>query len=63
MKNITTQEAVKKLTSELKKDEGFYQSYQANIAMAFYDAFDLKKDLHANANEGAKKFLDFWINQ
>lgn len=62
---ITTKEAVEKLTQELKKDEGFFISYQANIAMAFKDEYDRceKKyknshDIHTIANAAAKNFLN-----
>ena len=31
------EDAVNKLREELRNDEGFYYSYQSNIAMTFYD--------------------------
>lgn len=72
MKNeITTKQAVDKLTSELRADKDFYFAYQSNIAMSFYDAMKprLEKgdfnsaDLQMVANEGAVKFMEMWINQ
>jgi hypothetical protein len=36
---MITKLAVKWLTWQLRKDEGFWIAYQANIAMSFYDRF------------------------
>jgi len=65
---MKTEEAVKKLTSEIKKDNGLRESYKANIAMAFYDECvrnqvddDLPLELlHKIANKAADNFLDNW---
>ena len=68
---MTTKEAVNHLTAELKKDADFRRTYEANIAMAFVDAFNKangnKKEflkylfyengLHEIANEAADNFL------
>lgn len=60
--------AVETLTKALKESESFYYSYQANIAMAFFDEYAKNKknymnrgDIHKVSNQAAKNFLDFWI--
>jgi hypothetical protein len=57
----------------LRKDEGFYNAYKSNIAMAFYDECrwaglvntkqegDEKKSIHKIANRAATRFIDMWI--
>lgn len=62
MNNITTKEAVEKLCKELKEDESYYDSWQANIAMAFLDTFNEEhpqklSSIHAIANNAADRFL------
>ncbi len=64
---LSVEHAVRKLTDAIKKDEGFYISYQANIAMAFKDEYGRcdekyknKKDIHRIANVAAKNFIDLW---
>ena len=65
---MTTQEAIKHLTKQLKKDAGYRESWKANIAMAFKDRhYQYKKeknkkllsneDIHIVANEAAEYFL------
>lgn len=52
--------AVKTLVSQLSRDEGFYQSWKANIAMAFKDCYSNatdKDDIHKIANNAADNFL------
>ncbi len=54
--------AIKVLREELQKDEGYYNSWKANIAMAFVDEINsapdvFKNDLHNNANNAADRFL------
>jgi hypothetical protein len=61
-KTITTAEAVEQLVNHLSSDEGYYFSWQANIAVSFMDklrekGYDLP-DQHEIANEAAKVFLD-----
>ncbi len=56
-------EAMNTLTTALKSDDGYYMSWQANIAMAFVDAVSRvditdKKELHEVANVAAKDFLE-----
>jgi hypothetical protein len=66
---MTTEEAVKHLTQELKKDPSYRIGWQANIAMAFYDsAYQYRKtknvkylsmvDIHKIANDAANNFLN-----
>lgn len=49
----------------LKEDEGYYFSWQSNIAMAFVDACHREgighSKLHAAANTAAKNFLNLLI--
>lgn len=55
------QDAVGVLRKELKADPDYYYTWQANIAMAFFDEWreDTEKtDIHTLANKGAKRFLD-----
>ena len=58
---------ITKLKKELKRDEGFYFSWQSNIAMAFYDEYRRAGNnlSHAKvkkvANEAAKSFLNLLI--
>lgn len=57
----------------LRTDEGYYHSWQANIAMAFKDQFDKDaqkydiyyspKDIHEIANEAAQNFLNQLIRE
>lgn len=57
---------IKKLVKTLTKDEQYYESWKANIAMSFYDSYTNatkgkkylnKKDIHVIANEAAQNFL------
>lgn len=61
---MTTKEAVEKITSELVTDAGFWGTYKANIAMAFYDelqAANWEYDSYADvANKAANRFLKSW---
>ena len=66
---VTTKKAVEKLTTEIKQDEGFFMSYQANIAMAFQDEYyrcekkyKNKTDIHQISNTAAKNFLNLWCS-
>lgn len=63
---MTTKESVEKLTSELRNDPDFWESYKANIAMAFYDEAKQANweyvDLHEVANKAAERFLNNWCN-
>lgn len=56
--------AIRELTSALKEDEGYWMSWQANIAMAFVDEYRRNpkkyknyKDIHGIANQAAINFL------
>ena len=66
---MKTKDAIKHLTTQLKKDEGYRLSWQANIAMAFKDNWGWyekktgkrymnRKDKHIIANDAANYFLD-----
>lgn len=69
---MNVKEAVHTITKALKEDEGFYQGYQANIAMAMYDELKeeigehkmtgIRKEILKIYNNGAKRFLDYWIS-
>jgi hypothetical protein len=43
---IVLQEAIKTLCNALKEDKGLYIAYQANIAMAFQDEFNIQSEKH-----------------
>jgi hypothetical protein len=57
------QQAFKMVAAALKKDEGYRQAWQSNIAMAFVDTFrqqgcrDSYVKLHKVANDAAIYFL------
>jgi len=66
--------AVKRLIKELRRDKGFYYTWQSNIAMAFKDEYyNYKKkkkkrwlnqnDIHKIANESTKNFLNLLIKE
>ena len=65
------QEAIKIITSELSKDKSWWESYQENIAMQFYDEYIRhiektgkryvnRKELMKISNTGANNFLKLW---
>jgi len=55
---------IKKLVKALKSDPEFFNGWQANIAMAFFDEYNSsgEKDIHLIANKAAEKFLRNLIN-
>ncbi len=65
---ISTKEAVEKLVQELRQDESYWITWQANIAMAFKDEWQKTYDelghpstrlhIHNIANKAAENFLD-----
>lgn len=69
-------EAVETLTTALKEDKDYYNSWQANIAISFKDAYDNewdnlnkyvegvpnKPDIHIVANRAAENFLNLLIS-
>jgi hypothetical protein len=66
---MTTEEAVKHLTQELKNDPSYRIGWQSSIAMAFYDSasqYKKKKnkkylsmvDIHTIANDAANSFIN-----
>jgi len=62
MKQVTMTRAMARLRRELSDDPLYFRAWQANIAMAFYDAYysdtDSDIDIHATANKAAKNFLN-----
>jgi hypothetical protein len=65
---MSIHQAIKELRRTLKKDDGYYQSWQSNIAMAYMDAeawhrartkkkYLNHQDKHSIANEAADYFL------
>jgi hypothetical protein len=63
MKKTSLQKAIEVLIKNLKKDEHYKYSWQANIAMSFYDEFRRCKprnlrQVHAVANKAALEFLN-----
>jgi len=70
---MITKLAVTWLTWQLRKDKDFWRSYQANIAMAFFDAFNQAQeksdkgieplDLHTVSNEAANNFMKLWTRK
>ena len=60
--------AVEKLQKALNKDKDYYHSWQANIAMAFYDEYRRRPKKYINrqelleiSNNAAKNFLNLLI--
>ena len=60
---------IEKLQKALREDKGYFNAWQANIAMAFSDSYNSYKyingktyinstDLHIISNNAAKYFLD-----
>jgi len=64
---MTFQEAFDVFTEELRRDEGLYVSYQANIAMAFYDTCRQAgysfPALHELSNVAATHFLTLLLRK
>ena len=63
--------AVKVVTAGLREDKELWETYQANIAMAFYDAYNQivvqgwimkNPDIHKIANTAATNFLKQWTD-
>jgi hypothetical protein len=62
MRKTKISKAIDTLKKSLKKDESYRMSWQANIAMAFYDEFRRSKpknltQVHEAANKAASEFL------
>ena len=58
---IDLKNTIDKLTSELRIDDGYFQSWKSNIAVCFQDAysqFQNKKNIHEISNIAAERFLD-----
>lgn len=72
---ITIKEAVDQLVKALKEDPGYYNAWQANIAMSFQDEWRRKADscptildtgdldIHEIANDAAKNFLNLLCSE
>lgn len=62
---ITTKEAVDHLRSELKKDQGYYFSWQSSIAVSFQNELSRNgyklPDQHKISNDAAKSFLSILL--
>ena len=64
----TFREALEVVRKAIREDEGLYQTYQANIAMAFHDEVSRsqkvrvsKANLHQISNRAADCFLNLWV--
>lgn len=65
---MNTQESVEHLIRELKGDSSYFETWKANIAMAFVDEYDRhiekhgqctnRADVHGIANNAAGNFLN-----
>lgn len=64
---MTIQEAVKVLVKNLKEDKDYRMTWQANIAMSFFDQYEnisgpmdssQRNTIHTIANKAADNFLD-----
>lgn len=59
---METKDAIKHLVTELKKDEGYYYSWQSNIAVQLQDACKeigiQFPQLHEVSNRAAMRFLE-----
>ena len=68
---MLTKLAVRYLTYRLKKDEGFWIGYKANIAMTFFDNYYkfFPKTRHSRlsiskfCNTSAEEFLNLWTRK
>lgn len=69
MKKVNLIDAINRVCEEIKNDKGYRISWEANIAMAFKDAFDYSGHKHDNevvhkvANKAAAAFLDQLIGK
>ncbi len=76
MIQFITSLSVRWLTWQLRKDKGFWQSYQSNIAMCIYDEYNkyFKNDnapretlpdcyKHQFANKCADSFMKLWTRR
>ena len=69
---MITKLAVKWLTRRLRKDKGFWISYQSNIAMTIYDNYERyfplttgkgSPTLHEWCNICATDFMELWTRE
>jgi hypothetical protein len=54
-------EYIKVVTGTIKKDEEYYYSWQANIAVCFQDLLPNVENIHDISNNAAKNFLNVLI--
>jgi hypothetical protein len=63
---MKTKTAIDHLAAELRKDDGYFESWKANIAMAFKDEYarrykqrrHTRQAIHEIANQAAVNFLN-----
>lgn len=64
MTGAAVAKAVSLVCRELRKDKGWWDAYQCNIAMAFKDEMGRRgyrlPDLHEIANAAATNFMQMW---
>jgi hypothetical protein len=68
---MLTKLAVRYLTWQLRRDEGFWQAYKSNIAMIIYDNYNAmpnplprkSEELHIFCNKCATDFLKLWTRK
>ncbi len=69
MKKVNLSDAINRVCEAIKNDKGYRISWEANIAMAFMDAFDFSgykhdnKVVHEVASKAAAAFLDQLIGK
>lgn len=69
MKQVNLSDAINRVCEEIKNDKGYRISWEANIAMAFKDAFNFSghkhdaKVVHEVANKASAAFLDQLIGK
>ena len=66
---MLTKLAVRYLTYKLRKDKGFWISYQSNIAMAIWNTYseyhpiNNDEELRDFCNKSANDFLNLWTRR
>ncbi len=68
--NLSFSDALAVVTKTLREDEGLFQSYQSNLAMAFHDECKRSRKVRVSranlsqiSNQAATTFLRVWINE
>lgn len=57
-RQLSTEECMKKITSEIKKDNQYYFAWQSNIAVPIQDRLKHVEDIYEISNLCAKDFLN-----